>query len=102
VKKSVAAAEQRDQGLRAVYECLVEALINATIKVASAEAERDSLSSRLTDTEAKLRLTEQQRDTLASQLSGNRRRLEAVLQSSSWRITRPLRRFVRILADRKR
>ena len=122
LKKRLAAAEQHGQGLRAAYECLVEALINVTIKVAnveaerdsfeaerdsfeaerdSFEAERDSLSSRLADTEEKLRVTEQQCDILASQLSGAQLRLEAVLQSSSWRITRPLRRVVRILADRK-
>jgi uncharacterized protein YqiB (DUF1249 family) len=70
LKKSLTVAEQQAQGLRAAYECLVEALINATIKVAhteaelaNAEAERDSLSSQLADTKAKLRLTEQERYT---------------------------------------
>jgi chromosome segregation ATPase len=115
VKKRLAAAEKRGQGLRAAYECVVESLISATIKmanaeaevanaeaeVANAEAERDHLSSQLADTEAKLRLTEEERDTLSSQLTNTRLQLEAVLQSSSWRITQPLRRVVRILVYRK-
>ena len=115
LKKRLAAAEKRGQGLRAAYGCVVEALINTTIKVANAEAEvanaeaevanaeaeRDQLSSQLADTEAKLRLTEKERDTLSSQLTNTRLQLEAVLHSSSWRITQPLRRLAKILAYRR-
>ena len=90
LKKRLAAAEKRGQGLRAAYECAVEALINTTIKIANAEAEGDHLSSQLADTEAKLRLTEKERDTLSSQLTNTRLQLEAVLHSSSWRITQPV------------
>jgi chromosome segregation ATPase len=82
LNERLAAAEKREQGLRAAYECLVEALINATIKVANTEAERDSLSSPLADTEAKLQLTEQERDTLSSQVVDKTLRPEAVLQST--------------------
>ena len=108
LKKRLAASEKRGQGLRAAYECVVEALINTTIKiangeaeVANAEAERDHLLSQLADTEAKLRLTEKERDTLSSLLTNTRLQLEAVLHSSSWRITQPLRRLAKILAYRK-
>jgi hypothetical protein len=39
LKAQLAAAEKRGHGLRAAYECLLEALIQATIKIAVTEAE---------------------------------------------------------------
>jgi chromosome segregation ATPase len=59
LKKRLAAAEKRGQGLRAAYECVVEALINATIKIANAEAE-------LANAEAELANAETERDHLSS------------------------------------
>jgi hypothetical protein len=87
LKNRLAAAEKRGQGLRAANECLIEALIQATIRIANIEAE--------------LRLTDHERETLSSQLADKTLQFEAILQSSSWRITRPMRRVVKIFSERK-
>ena len=93
LKARLAAAEKRDEGVRAAYECLLEALIQATIKlakteaeVANLEAERNALSKQLAAT-----------NTRSPHLPDWTRKLEAVLQSSSWRMVSPLRRIARII-----
>ena len=65
---------------RAAYEALIEPLIHATIKVVEGEAEITALQARLAATQA-------ERTQLAEQL-------QAVYQSHSWRVTKPLRRTI--------
>jgi glycosyltransferase involved in cell wall biosynthesis len=88
--KQLGVAEKAAQGLRAAYEALIEPLIGATTKLAHTEAEREVLSARLAETTALLAATEADRAAVAGQLAG-------VLQSSSWRLTRPLRQSVTLL-----
>jgi hypothetical protein len=98
LKAQLAAAEKRGQGLRAAYECLLEALIQATIKIAVTEAEVEKveavLSSQLAE---KTRQVEKVEAVLSAQLAEKTQQLEAVLQSSPWRITDPVRRIVKII-----
>ena len=94
LKRRLAVMEKQALGMRGAYECLVEALIKASInvadidaKVSTLQAERTSLSSLLAE-----------RDSLSAQLAETTLRLEAVLQSTSWRLTRPLREAVKALS----
>lgn len=87
-----ALAKQQDaaRGLRAAYEALIEPLIGATTKLARAAAEREVLAARLAEMTALLAATQADRAALAGKLAG-------VLQSSSWRLTGPLRRSITLL-----
>jgi hypothetical protein len=92
LNQRLARAEKQAHGMRGAYESIVEALINATVKVAETEERASSL-------EADRSLLLAQRDSLSAQLAETTLRLEAVLQSTSWRITRPLREAVEALVE---
>jgi len=75
--------EKQAEGMRGAYECLVRTLINATIKIAETKE-------RVFSREAELA-------SLFAQLAETKLVLEHVLQSTSWRITSPLRKAGQVL-----
>ena len=116
LNQRLAVAEKQAHGMRGAYECIVEALINATVKVAETEerassleadrsllvAQRDTLSAQLASLSAQHASLSAQHASLSAQLAETTLRLEAVLQSTSWRITRPLREAVEAFSQTKR
>jgi glycosyltransferase involved in cell wall biosynthesis len=87
---ALAKQQEAAQGLRAAYEALIEPLIGATTKLARTAAEREVVAARLAETTALLAATQADRAAVAGQLEG-------VLQSSSWRLTGPLRQSITLL-----
>jgi len=99
----------RVERFRAAYEALIEPLVNATIKIAEAEAENErrlaqvsAVESLLAETTATLAMTKAERDRIVSaieRLLAERDRmgqeLQSVYASYSWRMTAPLRRLVK-------
>jgi hypothetical protein len=93
---------------RAAYEALIEPLINATIKVAEAETEHQSLRAQIGSLEAQIvsheaQIVSREAEVLALQarlaaIQAERaqlaEQLQAVYQSHSWRVTEPLRRAI--------
>ena len=88
IAQQLAAAEQGGKVLREAYEWIVEQLIGITTTLASVQAERQSLSAQLAA----------ERQSLSAQLANTTELLrhveserDGLLNSTSWRITRPLR-----------
>jgi chromosome segregation ATPase len=93
---------------RAAYEALAEALANATIKVADAEAHQQSLRVEIESLDARIATLQTQVAELKTQVAALQadlaakgvecaelaEELQAVYQSRSWRVTEPLRRAI--------
>jgi len=94
LKRRLAVMEKQVHGMRGAYESLIEALIKASINVADTDAKVSTLQAKLNSLSSLLA----ERDSLSAQLAETTLRLEAVLQSTSWRLTRPLREAVKALS----
>ena len=93
LKRRLAVMEKQALGMRGAYECLIEALIKASINVADTDAKVSSLQAELNSLSSLLA----ERDSLSARLAETTLRLEAVLRSTSW-LTRPLREAVKALS----